>query len=73
MGFVDCIQGRRPAARKVQHPYQWQTHWVLHPSTAEAPKHEKNLFMSCAGLFATADRPQGPSASRAWPAENTSS
>jgi hypothetical protein len=56
MGFVDCIQGRRSAAREVQHPYQWQTHWASHPSTAEALKHEKNLFSSCAGPFATADR-----------------
>jgi hypothetical protein len=55
-GFVDCIQGRRLAAREVQNPCQWQTHWVSHPSTAEAFKHEKNLFSSCAGPFATADR-----------------
>jgi hypothetical protein len=40
----------------VQHPYQWQTHWVSHPSTAEALKHEKNLFLSCAGPYATGDR-----------------
>ena len=42
----------------MQHPYQWQAQWVLHPSTAEAFMHEKCLFLSCAGLFATADRPR---------------
>jgi hypothetical protein len=42
----------------VQHTCQWQTHWVLHPSTAEALEHERYLFLSCAGPFATADRPR---------------
>src|SRR3712207_9488676 len=30
--------------------------WVLYRSTAEALKHEKFLFLSCAGPYATADR-----------------
>ena len=40
----------------VQQLYQWQTNWVLYRSTAEALKHEKYLFLSCAGPYATADR-----------------
>jgi hypothetical protein len=35
---------------------QWQTNWVLYRSTAEALKHEKFLFLYCAGLYATGDR-----------------
>jgi hypothetical protein len=40
----------------VQQLFQWQTNWVLYRSTAEALKHEKFLFLSCAGPYATADR-----------------
>ena len=40
----------------VQQLYQWQTNWVLYRSTAEALKHEKYLFLSSAGPYATADR-----------------
>ncbi len=40
----------------VQHLYLWQTNWVLYRSTAEALKHEKYLFLSCAGPYAAADR-----------------
>ncbi len=40
----------------VQHLYQWQTNWVLYRSTAEALKHEKYLFLSCAGPYASPDR-----------------
>ena len=40
----------------VQQLYQWQTNWVLYRSTAEALKHEKFLFLSCAGPYASADR-----------------
>jgi hypothetical protein len=40
----------------VQHLYQWQTNWVLYRSTAEALKHEKFLFLSAAGPYATPDR-----------------
>lgn len=40
----------------VQHLYQWQTNWVLYRSTAEALKHEKYLFLSSAGPYATPDR-----------------
>src|SRR5688500_2975403 len=40
----------------VQHLYQWQTNWVLYRSTAEALKHEKYLFLSCAGPYASTDR-----------------
>src|SRR3712207_7178244 len=32
--------------------------WVLYRSTAEALKHAKCLFLSCAGPYATADRPR---------------
>ena len=39
----------------VQHLYQWQTNWVLYRSTAEALKHEKFLFLSAAGPYATGD------------------
>ena len=42
----------------VQQLYQWQTNWVLYRSTAEALKHEKFLFLSSAGPYATADRPR---------------
>jgi hypothetical protein len=42
----------------VQHLYQWQTNWVLYRSTAEALKHEKYLFLSCAGPYASSDRLQ---------------
>ena len=40
----------------VQQLYQWQTNWVLYRSTAEALKHEKFLFLSGAGPYATGDR-----------------
>ena len=40
----------------IQQLFQWQTNWVLYRSTAEALKHEKFLFLSCAGPYATADR-----------------
>jgi hypothetical protein len=40
----------------VQQLYQWQTNWVLYRSTAEALKHEKYLFLSEAGPYASADR-----------------
>jgi hypothetical protein len=40
----------------LQHLYQWQTNWVLYRSTAEALKHEKFLFLSSAGPYATGDR-----------------
>jgi hypothetical protein len=40
----------------VQQLFQWQTNWVLYRSTAEALKHEKFLFLSCAGPYATGDR-----------------
>lgn len=40
----------------VQQLYQWQTNWVLYRPTAEALKHEKYLFLSCAGPYASPDR-----------------
>jgi hypothetical protein len=40
----------------MQQLFQWQTNWVLYRSTAEALKHEKFLFLSCAGPYATPDR-----------------
>jgi hypothetical protein len=40
----------------LQQLYQWQTNWVLYRSTAEALKHEKYLFLSSAGPYATGDR-----------------
>ncbi|WP_138733741.1 DUF4231 domain-containing protein [Modestobacter excelsi] len=40
----------------VQQLFQWQTNWVLYRSTAEALKHEKYLFLSSAGPYASADR-----------------
>ena len=40
----------------VQQLFQWQTNWVLYRSTAEALKHEKFLFLSCAGPYANGDR-----------------
>jgi hypothetical protein len=42
----------------VQQLYQWQTNWVLYRSAAEALKHEKVLFLSSAGPYATVDRPR---------------
>ncbi len=42
----------------VQQLFQWQTNWVLYRSTTEALKHEKFLFLSCAGPYATTDRLQ---------------
>jgi hypothetical protein len=42
----------------VQQLFQWQTNWVLYRSTAEALKHEKYLFLSSAGPYASADRPR---------------
>jgi Protein of unknown function (DUF4231) len=40
----------------LQHLFQWQTNWVLYRSTAEALKHEKFLFLSGAGPYATGGR-----------------
>ena len=40
----------------VQQLFQWQTNWVLYRSTVEALKHEKFLFLSCAGPYASPDR-----------------
>ena len=36
----------------VQQLFQWQTNWVLYRSTVEALKHQKFLFLSCAGPYA---------------------
>ena len=33
----------------MQQLFQWQTNWVLYPSTTEALKHETFLFLSYAG------------------------
>jgi integrase len=40
----------------MQQLFQWQTNWVLYPSTTEALKHETFLFLSCAGPYTAADR-----------------
>lgn len=40
----------------VQQLYQWQTNWVLYRSTAEALKHERFLYLSHAGPYATRNR-----------------
>src|SRR5690348_8691981 len=41
-------------AEGAQQLYQWQTNWVLYRATAESLKHEKYLYLACAGPYAGA-------------------
>ena len=48
----------------VRQLYQWQTNWVLYRSTAEALKHEKFRFLTNAGPYGAAARPDALLAKR---------
>ena len=39
-----------------QHLYQYQEHWIIYRSTAEALKHERYLYLAQAGPYAGDDR-----------------
>jgi hypothetical protein len=45
-------------AEGLQQLYQWQNNWVQYRATAEALRHEKNLFQAQAGEYAGPDRVQ---------------
>lgn len=40
----------------IQQLFQWQTTWVQYRSTAEALKHERYLYLACAGPYVGEDR-----------------
>ena len=48
----------------IQQLFQFQQNWVSYRATAEALKHEKYLFLSRAGHYAAATRPQALLAER---------
>jgi len=39
-----------------QHLYQFQEHWIIYRSTAEALKHERYLYLAKAGPYVREDR-----------------
>ena len=48
----------------VQQLFQYQQNWVSYRSTSEALKHQKYLYLSRAGPYATAQRPEAMLAER---------
>lgn len=48
----------------LQHLFQWNEHWIAYRSTCEALKHERYLYLACAGPYAAAPEPRALLAER---------
>lgn len=56
VAVTGCLAALVVVLEGAQHLYQFQEHWIMYRSTAEALKHERFLYLGVAGPYSGSDR-----------------